>query len=60
MNSKSRIGKVFFYVENKYISSKKYTSVRNRNKIIEDWLSKYKKLYPRQYLYVNIKPDINE
>jgi hypothetical protein len=60
MISKSKKGRVSLYIENRYISSKKYHSVNSRKKVIEDWLVKYKKLYPRQYIYINIKPEIDE
>lgn len=55
-----RKGKVSLYIETRYISSKKYHSANSRKKITEDWLVKYKKMYPRQYFYIIVKPEIDE
>lgn len=52
-------GVINFYVEDNFIVKKKYTSLINRKKTIENLINKYKKLYPRQYLFVVIVPDLD-
>jgi hypothetical protein len=52
-------GIINFYVEDNFIVKKKYTSLINRKKTIENLINKYKKLYPRQYLFVVIVPDLD-
>ena len=52
-------GIINFYVEDNFIVKKKYTSLINRKKTIENMKNKYKKLYPRQCLFVVIIPDLD-